>query len=149
LAILGAARANARRGRHVIAEKTAHKAVLDACKALAREGFEVTWLVPDDAGRIAPGPLPAAVRDDTVLDALLDANNETGVVQDIAALAPIARRHGALLHIDAAQSAGKLPLDLAALDIDLLALSAHKIYGPKGAGALFVRRGVRLAPLQF
>lgn len=146
LAIKGAARA-AKRGRHIVAEKTAHKAVLDACKALAREGFEITWLAPDRDGLIAPDALREALRDDTVLVALLHANNETGVVQDIAALGEVVRESGALFHVDAAQSAGKLPLDLGALPVDLAAFSAHKLYGPKGAGALYVRPGVRLEPV--
>lgn len=147
LAIKGAAHANRKRGRHIVAEKTAHKAVLDACKALEREGFEVTWLVPDRDGLVTEAALAAALRDDTVLVSLLHANNETGVVQDIEALGRLVRRSGALFHVDAAQSAGKLAIDLAALDVDLAAFSAHKIYGPKGAGALYVRTGVRLEPL--
>jgi len=148
LAIKGAAHANAKRGRHIITEKTAHKAVLDSCKALERKSFEVTYLVPDANGIISPRILADALRDDTVLVALLHANNETGVVQDLAALAQTVRRSGALFHVDAAQSAGKLPLDIDRLDLDLVAFSAHKIYGPKGAGALYVRNGVRLEPLQ-
>lgn len=146
LAIKGAARANARRGRHIVTEKTAHKAVLDSCKALEREGFEVTYLVPDTDGVIAPERLANALRDDTVLVALLHANNETGVVQDIDALGRVVRESSALFHVDAAQSAGKLDIDLAALEVDLMAFSAHKLYGPKGAGALYVKQGVRLEP---
>lgn len=148
LGIKGAARANAKRGRHIVSEKTAHKAVLDSCKALEREGFEVTWLVPDAEGRITPEQLRDALREDTVLVALLHANNETGVVQDIEALGNAVRESNALFHVDIAQSAGRLPLDFARLPVDLAALSAHKFYGPKGAGALFVRRGVRIEPLQ-
>ena len=147
LAIKGAARARARHGRHIITEKTAHKAVLDSCKALEREGFDVTYLVPDGDGIIQPETLANALREDTTLVALLHANNETGVVQDLAALAAVVRESGALLHIDAAQSAGRLPLDLSALDVDLMAFSAHKLYGPKGAGALYVKKGVRLEAL--
>lgn len=147
LAIKGVARARHNKGRHIVAEKTAHKAVVDACKALERDGFEVSWLTPDSEGLISPDTLRQSLRDDTVLVALLHANNETGVLQDIQALAAVVRESNALLHLDAAQSAGKIPLDLAALDVDLAAVSAHKLYGPKGAGALYVRPGVRLEPL--
>lgn len=145
LAIKGVARAAARRGRHVVTEKTAHKAVLDACRALEREGFEVSYLVPDRDGRISREQLEASLRPDTVLVSLLHANNETGVLHDIAGLADVTRERGVLFHLDAAQSAGKLPLPVQ--DVDLLALSAHKFCGPKGAGLLYVRPGVRLEPL--
>lgn len=148
LGIKGAARANMKRGRHIVTEKTAHKAVLDSCKALERDGFEVTYLVPDAEGLIAPEQLANALRDDTVLVALLHANNETGVVQDIGALARVVRESNALFHVDAAQSAGKLDIDLAALDVDLMAFSAHKLFGPKGAGALYVKQGVRIEAQQ-
>lgn len=148
LGIKGAARARAKRGRHIVTEKTAHKAVLDSCKALEREGFDVSYLVPDKHGIISPDSLANALRDDTVLVALLHANNETGVVQDLDALARVVRQSAALFHVDAAQSAGKLPLDLGALDIDLLAFSAHKLCGPKGAGVLYLRKGVRIEPMQ-
>lgn len=147
LAIKGVARARQSKGRHIVAEKTAHKAVLDACRALEREGFEVTWLTPDHEGLVSPDALRQALRDETVLVTLLHANNETGVLQDIQALAAVVRETNALLHLDAAQSAGKIPLDLTALDVDLAAVSAHKLYGPKGAGALYVRPGLRLDPL--
>jgi cysteine desulfurase len=157
LAILGSARgaraARAPRGAspHVVTARTEHKAVLDPCRQLEREGFAVTFLTPEREGRITPEQLRAALRPETVLVSLMHANNETGIVQDVAAFGAICRAHGAALHVDAAQSAGKLPVDVAAMGIDLLAFTAHKLYGPKGIGALYVQpaRRVGLQPLLF
>jgi cysteine desulfurase len=136
---------------HVITSRTEHKAVLDPCRQLEREGFAVDFLTPADGGRVSPEQLRAALRPETVLVSLMHANNETGIVQEVAAFGAICRAHGAALHVDAAQSAGKLPIDVAAMGIDLLSFTAHKLYGPKGIGALYVHpaRRVGLQPLMF
>lgn len=151
LGVLGAARFFARRGKHVVAARTEHKAVLESCAQLQAEGFSITYIEPDRHGLIAPAAVAAELRDDTVLAAIMHANNETGVIQDIAAVGALCRERGVLLHVDAAQSAGKLPLDMHAQSIDLLALSAHKICGPKGIGALVLNPATvrRVEPLLF
>lgn len=151
LAIIGAARYRAERGRHVITSRTEHKAVIDACRQLEREGFEVTWLTPDASGRITPDAVAAALRGDTVLVSLMWVNNEIGAINDIAALAAVIAEHDALFHVDAAQAFGKLPIAPGEHAIDLMSVTAHKCYGPKGIGALYVapRHGVAFEPLLF
>lgn len=151
LAIRGVAEASTARGRHLVTSRAEHSAVLDCARHLEGRGWEVTWLDPSPTGRVPAESVAAALRDDTVLVALMWANNEVGAINPIAEVGALCRARGVTLFTDATQGVGKVPVDVAAAGVDLLSMTAHKLYGPKGAGALFVRSGeprVRLVPQQ-
>jgi cysteine desulfurase len=149
MAILGAAKQREHRGKHLITMRTEHKAVVDVFRFLEKQGFEVTWLTPDSDGQLSPDRLEVALRDDTQLVSIMHINNEIGTVQDVAGIGSVCRKHDVTFHVDGAQAAGKIAVDLATLPVDLYSLTAHKFYGPKGVGSLYIADGISIEPLMF
>ncbi|PKL92155.1 MAG: cysteine desulfurase NifS [Candidatus Goldiibacteriota bacterium HGW-Goldbacteria-1] len=147
IAVRGAALANSAKGRHIITSAIEHHAVLNVCKALEKEGYEVTYLPVDKYGVVNPEDVKKAIRQDTILISIMAVNNEIGTVEPIAEIGAIAREHKIIFHTDAVQAAGKYPLDVKLMNADLVSISAHKFYGPKGIGALYIRKGVKVSPI--
>lgn len=149
MAIRGAAYANRKKGNHIITSAVEHHAVLDTCKALEKEGFELTILPVDEYGMVNPEDVVNSIKDSTILITIMHANNEVGTIQPISEIGRIAKAEGVLFHTDAVQSMGKIPVNVDDLQVDLLSVSGHKIYAPKGVGALYIRRGIRWQPVDF
>jgi len=149
LAIIGAAEANSKKGKHIITSAIEHHAVLETCEYLAKNGYELTVLPVDEEGFVSVADVEKAIRPDTVLITIMHANNEVGTIQPIAEIGKLAREKGVIFHVDAVQSFGKIPIDVKAMNVDLMSVSSHKIYGPKGVGALYIRKGVRVSPRAF
>ncbi|HVJ50460.1 cysteine desulfurase NifS [Desulfitobacterium sp.] len=149
LAILGTADAQQKKGKHIITSAVEHHAVLETCEYLEKNGFDLTVVPVDEEGFIDPQAVAKAIRPDTILITIMHANNEVGTIQPIAEIGKIAQEKGIIFHVDAVQSLGKIPIDVKAMNIDLLTISSHKIYGPKGVGALYIRKGVKLTPRVF
>lgn len=148
-AIKGVARNARKKGRHIITSQIEHPAVLEVCRSLVRDGFEITYLSVDEYGVIAVSDIENCIRNETILISIMHANNEVGSIQPVREIAAIARKHSVLLHVDAAQSAGKIPVRMEELDADLLSIAGHKIYAPKGIGVLYVREGVEIERLVY
>ncbi|MGC7873674.1 cysteine desulfurase NifS [Desulfosporosinus sp. SYSU MS00001] len=146
LAILGTAEALSKKGKHIITSAVEHHAVLETCEYLEKNGFDLTIVPVDEEGIVSVESVKKAIRPDTILITMMHANNEVGAIQPVAEIGKLAKEHGVVFHVDAVQSLGKIPIDVKAMAIDLLTISSHKIYGPKGVGALYIRKGVRVAP---
>lgn len=146
LAIIGAAEAYSKKGKHIITSAIEHNAVLDTCEYLAKNGYELTVIPVDEEGFVSVDEVAKAIRPDTILITIMHANNEVGTIQPIAEIGKLAREKDVIFHVDAVQSFGKIPIDVKEMNVDLMTVSSHKIYGPKGVGALYIRRGVRVLP---
>ncbi len=147
LAILGTAEALRKKGKHIITSAVEHHAVLETCEYLEKNGFDLTIIPVDDEGIVSVEGIKNAIRPDTILITMMHANNEVGAIQPIAEIGKLAKEHGITFHVDAVQSFGKIPIDVQEMNVDLLTVSSHKIYGPKGVGALYIRKGIRVVPL--